>query len=267
MQILRPRVRWPWDEGTAKGSWHSRCFSAGRRQGRPEGWREGRPEGWREGSREGWREGWRQVQFGFNSCVVVRMPLRATFFMRVCRCGLRWRGAYAVAGCNVARNGLVVKLPAASCMLLRAAWGKAKDEHSVLDEKKLLQRRNLHEECYVWVFGVSVSEDWFSWQRWFCVFCSLGRVLLVLFCNIRVGVHYKKLITWPNQPKRLTGSKPFGDVGSSMVVEGDLWKPCTLGPLCVVCWQLARKFVFVISIVFGSMDEIGQTSIQTIYDM
>lgn len=134
-------------------------------------------------------------------------------------------------------------------------------------KKKLLQRRNLHEECYVWVFGVSVSEDWFSWQRWFCVFCSLGRVLLVLFCNIRVGVHYKKLITWPNQPKRLTGSKPFGDVGSSMVVEGDLWKPCTLGPLCVVCWQFVRKFVFVISIVFGSMDEIGQTSIQTIYDM
>ena len=42
-----------------------------------------------------------------------------------------------------------MKLPAASCMLLRAAWGKAKDEHSVLDGKKLLQRRNLHEECYV----------------------------------------------------------------------------------------------------------------------
>ena len=61
----------------------------GWREGRPEGWREGRPEGWREGSGEGWREGWRQVQFGFNSCVVARMPLRATFFMRVCRCGLR----------------------------------------------------------------------------------------------------------------------------------------------------------------------------------
>lgn len=30
-----------------------------------------------------------------------------------------------------------MKLPAASCMLLRAAWGKAKDEHSVLDEKKI----------------------------------------------------------------------------------------------------------------------------------
>ena len=29
-----------------------------------------------------------------------------------------------------------MKLPAASCMLLRAAWGKAKNEHSVLDEKK-----------------------------------------------------------------------------------------------------------------------------------
>ena len=41
-------------------------------------------------------------------------------------------------------------------------------------------------------------------------------------------VHHKNLVTWENQPERLTGSKPLGDVGFLLflrVVSGDYGKP------------------------------------------
>ena len=63
--------------------------------------------------------------------------------------------------------------------------------------------------------------------------------------ELNIGVHHKDLVTWENQPLKLTGSKSLGDVGFLQffrVVSGDYGKPWTCFNLVIVLLGLKRRF-------------------------